>query len=417
MNSSIVSDQSNTKRTNCQSNYTLAFFSILIILITFSSCTQGIFETPYGNRTLTLDTLNFDQSIITSIKNIPANASGNKLLQNKVGEHLGLEAKFLIKFTNFSSLTMLHDSIDFVMNEANLIFYSADHWGDAQTMSMDINLLEPDSSLHWLNNSDPDETFTNIEGQTSYYSTVNFDADADSVIIPMDLNTIGDWYDYPHPLYVNTGISLTPSAGSEGIKAFYSIDYGFGDKTPRILINCTLNDTNGVYLQDSIFTVYANADIQKTTNNRIINDDLFYLSQGNINRTYITLDSLRKDTLLTSSTLLNSAELNLVMNDSLSSIGENDTLAIVAQLFKTDHWESDSIAYIYKLSSNMITHIGDSIKINIAQLLQYMISNPKEMEYEGIFFYLNNEYYDFNQILIDPKNITLDIIYTKVNNE
>ncbi|MFA6618737.1 MAG: hypothetical protein WCT23_06700, partial [Candidatus Neomarinimicrobiota bacterium] len=120
---------------------------------------------------------------------------------------------------------------------------------------------------------------------------------------------------------------------------------------------------------------------------------------------------------LSSSALLNHAELILVMNDSLSSIGENDTLTIAARLFKTDHWDSDSIAYIYTISSNKINNIDDTIKINIAQLLQYMISNPKEMEYEGIFFYLNNEYYDFNQVLIDPKNIALDIVYTKVNNE
>jgi len=348
---------------------------------------------------------------------MPADASRNDLLHNKVGKHLDLEAEFLIKFTNFSALSMLHDSVNFIMNDAELVFYRADHWGDAPNISVDINLVEPDSSLHWLNSSDPEETFSDIEGRTTYYKTVNFNIDADSVMIPMELNTIQDWYDHPDTLYVNTGLTVTPVAASEAMIAFYSVDHGFGNKTPRIKINCTLNDTNGVYLQDSVFTVYANADIQKTTDDRTLDDGLFYISQGNITRSYITLDSLRQDTLLSSSALLNHAELILVMNDSLSSIGENDTLTIAARLFKTDHWDSDSIAYIYTISSNKINNIDDTIKINIAQLLQYMISNPKEMEYEGIFFYLNNEYYDFNQVLIDPKNIALDIVYTKVNNE
>lgn len=416
MNSSTASDQVSTTKENRQSNYTLAFFCFAIILIALSSCTQGIFETPYGNRTLLIDTLSYDQSIMTSIKNIPADASGNDLLQNKVGEYLDLETDFLIKFTNFSALTTLPDSLELIINEANVVLYSADHWGDAQTISIDINMVDPDSSLYWVNTDDFKETFESIEGRTTYNSSVNFDIDADSIFIPIDLATINDWYDYPDSFYVNTGFTVTPSVGSDGIIAFYSADYA-GDYSPRLKVSCTINDTNGVYLQDSVFTVYANGDMQRAVNNRTLNDGLFYMSQGNIDRTYIVLDSLRNDTLLSSSYLINHANLKLVMNDSLSSIGENDTLAIGAKLFRTDYWESDSISYLYKLSSNEITSLNDTITINIAQLIQYLISNPKEMEYEGIYFYLNNEYYDFNQVLIDPKDISLDIIYTKVNNE
>lgn len=177
-------------------------------MIALSSCTQGIFETPYGNRTLLIDTLSYDQSIMTSIKNIPADASGNDLLQNKVGEYLDLETDFLIKFTNFSALTTLPDSLELIINEANVVLYSADHWGDAQTISIDINMVDPDSSLYWVNTDDFKETFESIEGRTTYNSSVNFDIDADSIFIPIDLATINDWYDYPDSFYVNTGLSL-----------------------------------------------------------------------------------------------------------------------------------------------------------------------------------------------------------------
>ncbi|RLC56519.1 MAG: hypothetical protein DRH89_05485, partial [Candidatus Cloacimonadota bacterium] len=66
-----------------------------------SSCDVNIFQTPYGNKTLTVDTLSYDQSIITGIKNLNVDASGNALYQNKVGNNDDLMAKFLIKFTNF----------------------------------------------------------------------------------------------------------------------------------------------------------------------------------------------------------------------------------------------------------------------------------------------------------------------------
>jgi hypothetical protein len=46
-----------------------------------------------------------------------------------------------------------------------------------------------------------------------------------------------------------------------------------------------------------------------------------------------------------------------------------------------------------------------------------LIGHPKEMEHEGIFFYLNNEYNDFNYVRIDPSKTELDIIYTKVKDE
>ncbi len=413
MNSSTASDITRKAKINRQSSITLTFFCIVIIMIASTSCTQGIFSTPYGGKTFLLDTLSYDQSVITSTKNLSADASGNKLLQDKVGKYLGLSTEFIIKFTNFTVFTHLADSIDFVMNEAKIKFFLDDYWGDAGDFSIDLNMVDPDTSLHWLNTSDVEKVYTDIEGRTSFYSSFSFNTSDESIEIPIDLNTISNWYEYPDS---NTGFTVTPSAGSEGLIAFYAMDHK-GTFDPRIEIQCTLNDTNGTYIKDSTFSIYCSGDLQQSVNERVLDEDLFYLSQGNISRSYIEMDSLRVDTLLGPRQLLNRAELKFLMDDSLSSIGENDTLKIGARLFRSDYWEIDSLTYIYTALSNKLTSIEDTVVINIVQLIQYLVSNPKDMEYEGIFFYLENDLYDFNQILIDPDDISLDIVYTKVNDE
>ena len=381
-----------------------------------SSCTQGIFSSPWGSRTLSTDTLNYDQTIISSIKNLSSDASGNKLLQNMVGEYNGLSSKFTIKFTNFKVLNDLSDSIDFEMNEANIAFYKTDYWGNEAFHSFRVNMIDTDSSLYWTDDNDVDDTFSNIEDRTTFYYDALFSVDDDSIFIPIDPNIVGDWHQFPDSLYVNNGLTITPADNSLGMMGFYSAN-STGDYRPRLLIDCTLRDTNGVYLQDSTFTIYAGGDLMQTENVLSLDDDLFYIAQGNIHRSYIMLDSLRADTLLGPTDLLNKAILRFTIDDSLSMLSEDDTLQIAARLFRSDFWENDSISYNYTAYSNVIRSINDTVKINIAQLVQYLVSNPKEYAYEGIFFYLNSENYDFNRLLIDPDETSLDIVYTKVNNE
>ena len=382
-----------------------------------TSCTQGIFETPYGNKTLVIDTLQYDHSLFQDIKNKSIDVSGNQLDQNKVGNFDGLSSEFMIKFNNFTAFTALPDSVDFVINSVVAQLFIADYWGSEANMSLDIAMIDNDSSLYWTNLSDPLETYDEIEGMTQAYTNISAPVDQEYISFPIDLNIVQNWYSRPDSLYVNNGFTVKKSTDDEGLLAFYSTDYSSDSLRPKLEIQCTLNDTNGVYIQDSTFYVYAGGDLQKAENMLTLDENLFYLSQGNIHRPYIELDSLRQDTLLGPTDLLNQAILTLVIKDSLSFIESGDTLILAARLFKTDYWENDSISYKYTAYSSIFTEIGDTVKMDISQLLQYVTSNPKEMNYEGLFFYTNNEYNDFNKILFDRSKTTLDIVYTKVKDE
>ncbi len=390
-----------------------------MLLFFAASCESGIFRSPFGNRTLLLDTLSYDHTIITGVRNMNAEASGNLLYQNKAGYYHGLEAQFLIKFTNFATLTALPDSVDLIIKNANVLFYTADYWGSESNISLDINLLDNDRALYWENVSDVDEVFSNIRERATHYSTVSIPVDADSIFIPMDIDMIREWYLYPSGSYVNNGFTVTKSHRSEGMIAFSTLEYSSSvdDRRPRLVLDCSLYDTNGVYLQDSLFYVYGSGDIQYAESSASYADSLFILAQGNIFRTYITLDSLREDTLLGPTHLLNKAGLNLVVDRDNSSVAAGDTLTLTARLFRTDHWDADSISYIYTAASAPFTALDDTLRVDISQLLQYLVSNPPDMNYEGVFFYLNNEYNSFNSIRIIPALSTLDIVYTKVRDE
>jgi hypothetical protein len=402
-----------------QSILTLAFFCFFILL-SATSCSDNIFRTPHGNRSLEVDTLYYDhQDIISGIKNRNINASGNQLLQNKVGHYRDLSAEFIIKFSNFIPLTGLPDSVELTINQASALFYLADYRGDESTFSMDISMVDNDTSLYWLNSSVPADVFSSLEGHTTPYSTVSFPVTSDSIFIPLDLDLVNDWHTRYDSLYVNNGFTVNKSDDSEGMIAFHSADYisTDSDMRPRLVLECSLHDTNGVFLQDSVFYLAASADLQHTESTADIDDSLFYMARGNIFRAYLMMDSLRNDSLLGPTRLLNRALQTFVIDKDNSMIADGDTLYVTARLFKADHWETDSISYMYTAQSDIFTLADDSIRIDISQLVQYLVSNPKQREYEGIFYYLQNEYNAFNSITIDPSLSGLDIIYTKVRDE
>ncbi|MCF7832585.1 MAG: hypothetical protein K9N05_03275 [Candidatus Marinimicrobia bacterium] len=383
-----------------------------------SSCGEGIFQTPYGNKTLIVDTLSYDQSIITGIKNLNIDASGNSLYQNKVGNHNDLNTNFLIKFTNFVSLSGLPDSVYATINEANIVLHIADYWGSESDISLDLAMLGNDTSLYWQNITDIDEVLSKLEGNTTFYSNIIIPTDADSVIIPLDLDLVNDWYKQPDSLYVNNGLTVTKSNELDGMMAFHSIEYSsLPDLRPRLRLECSIYDTSDNYMKDSSFYVIGGGDIQFSVSTASVVDTLFYLSQGNIFRSFIEVDDLRQDTLLGPTHLLNKAELTLVIDELSSMIAIDDTLYLTTRLFKTDFWDADSINYLYTAQSQIFDNGSDTILIDISQLLQYMASNPKETAHEGLFFYLNNEYNDFNIVRIDPAKTQLDIVYTKVKDE
>ena len=419
MNSSTACKQTTTTATSRQSKFTLAFFCFVIITVLMSSCSENIFQTPYGNKTLTVDTLSYDQSIITGIKNLNADASGNALYQNKVGNYNDLMAKFLIKFTNFVSLSGLPDSVYATIDNADIVLYVADYWGNEDNISLDISMVETDTAYYWANNTEVNEAFSLIDGHTSYYSSFNVDTDLDSIYIPIDLALVNDWMDYPDSTYANNGFVVTKTNDTEGLIAFHTIEYSSTtlDLRPRLNLECSIYDTNDVYIKDSTFSIIGGGDIQFTESDAVVTDSLFYLSQGNIFRSYVEMDELRQDTLLGPTDLLNRAELKLVLKPLDKMIASGDTLYITARLFKTDYWEQDSIAYTYTAYSPVFTDEDDTVSIDISQLLQYMVSNPKEMAHEGLFFYLNKEYNDFNFITIDPAKTELDVVYTRVKDE
>ena len=419
MNSSTVCKQATTTATSRQSKFTLAFFCFVIITVLMSSCSENIFQTPYGNKTLTVDTLSYDQSIITGIKNLNADASGNSLYQNKVGNYNDLMAKFLIKFTNFVSLSGLPDSVYATIDNADIVLYVADYWGNEVNISLDISMVETDTAYYWANNTEVNEAFSLIDGHTSYYSSFNVDTDLDSIYIPIDLALVNDWMDYPDSTYANNGFVVTKTNDTEGLIAFHTIEYSSTtlDLRPRLNLECSIYDTNDVYIKDSTFSIIGGGDIQFTESDAVVTDSLFYLSQGNIFRSYVEMDELRQDTLLGPTDLLNRAELKLVLKPLDKMIASGDTLYITARLFKTDYWEQDSIAYTYTAYSPVFTDEDDTVSIDISQLLQYMVSNPKEMAHEGLFFYLNKEYNDFNFITLDPAKTELDVVYTRVKDE
>lgn len=420
MNFSTACKSTSTNAKRRQSKFTLAFFCVVIIAVLLSSCSENIFVTPYGNKTLSIDTLSYDHSIITGVKNLNFPAKGNSLAQNKAGNYNDLYTEFLIKFTNFGTLSALPDSVVATINSANVVLYVDEYWGSEATISLDISMLSNDTSLYWENISDVDETFEKLDGNTTYYSSIDVPTDADSVYVPIDLTLVDDWYTKKDSFYVNNGFTVKKSDLSEGLIAFHTLEYSSteNDLRPRLRLECSLSDTNDVYLKDSTFFVYSSGDMQYTESNSIVPDTLFYLSQGNIHRAFIEMDEIRQDSLLGPTDLLNKAKLQLVMDNASSHIFSGDTLIyLTARLFKTDYWEDDSIKYMYTALSNIINDPSDTISIDISQLVQYLISNQKEKQHEGLFFFLNNEYNDFNILSIDPDKTELDIVYTKVNDE
>jgi hypothetical protein len=170
-------------------------------------------------------------------------------------------------------------------------------------------------------------------------------------------------------------------------------------------------------MQDSVFYIPCAGDLQQAESYSEINDSIFFMAQGNVYRSFVEFEGLRQDSLLGPTDLLNQAYLSLVVNDLNTAIGEGDTLYLNARLFRTDYWDSDSIQYTYTAYSPIFDAGVDTLTLDVSELIQYLIGHPKEMEHEGIFFYLNNEYNDFNYVRIDPSKTELDIIYTKVKDE
>jgi len=420
MNSSTACDLRSTRSKRRQSSSALAFFCFMIITLLMFSCSENIFSTPYGNKTLEVDTLSFDRDIISAVKNLNVNASGNALAYNKVGYYHDLSTKFLIKFTNFVSLNNIHDSSYAVINNANIIFYIADYWGSEANIELVLSMLDNDSSFYWTNQNDPSETFDEIEGFTGEYTTISIPTDADSFVFEIDTALVNDWHSNPDPLYVNNGFTVEKSDDGNGMLSIYSIDYTSSDSLtyyPRMRLECSLYDTNDVYIKDSTFYVICGGDLQLAESNSTLNDSLFYLSQGDIYRSYVEMDDFRQDTLLGPTDLLNEAKLSLVVDRLNTMISLGDTLKMAARLFKTDFWDGDSTQYMYTAVSSDINDDTDTITFDVSQLIQYLVSNPKEKEHEGLFFYLGDEYLDFNALRIDPAQTTLDITYTKVKDE
>lgn len=366
---------------------------------------------------MSLDTLSYDHSYINAVKNINFPAYGNQLLENKAGNFRDLQTEFLIKFTNFNILGSLPDTLVPEINSADMLLYVSGYHGSESIFSLDLHLVEPDTALIWDNNSKIDEVKTLIEGRTSYYSNFQFSTTADSLLIPVDRENVLDWYDRPNLAYQNNGFLIRKSGNDEGLIAFYSQDYTLSAKRPKLRLQCSLRDTNSVFVKDTTFYIPAAGDLQFGESHTDLPDSVFYLSQGNIFRSYIMLDSLRVDSLLGKDRLLNKAEQTFVMHPFETEIAAGDTLFLTARLFRTDEWESDSIAYSYTAYSNTFSDPGDTIRIDISQLLQYLVANPPDKNYEGIFFFLNNEYNAFNKITIHRPLSGLEIIYTKVVNE
>lgn len=421
MNSSTACNLSSTNANRRQSKFTLAFFCFVIITGLMFSCSENIFTTPYGNKTLTVDTLTFDQSIISSVKNLNISAKGNALTHNKAGKYNNLDAKFMIKFTDFRYLSALSDSLYADILNADVVLYVADYWGNEQNISFDISMLDNDTSRYWEDGSSVDVSFENAEGFTSPYSEFSVPTDADSIYVPIDIDLVNDWYTKKDSFYVNNGFIVSKADLSDGLMAFYSSDYaaatGKPAKKPLLRLECAIYDTNDVYMQDSVFYVPCAGDLQYTESSSVINDTYFFMAQGNIYRSFVEFDSLRQDSLLGPTDLLNQAKLSLVPLDMNTTIGEGDSLYLSARLFKTDYWDSDSIQYTYTAYSPIFETGIDTITLDVTQLIQYLIGNPKEMAHEGIFFYLNNEYNDFNYLRIDPSKTKLDILFTKVKDE
>lgn len=367
---------------------------------------------------MSLDTLYYGPDYISGIKNLNIPAYGNQLLENKAGHYDGLHGEFLIKFTNFNILYSLPDTLVPEIRAADILLYPSNYWGNEALFPMDLYLIDPDTALAWDNVSTVTDIEAQIEGRSAFYKTSEFDPHADSLIIPLNLETVADWYERPSLDYQNNGFLMKKSTETKGILAFHSIDISADtDKRPKLRLLCDLYDTNHVFVKDSLFYISAAGDLQFSESSADIEDSLFYLSQGNIFRAYLMPDSLRLDTLLGKDRLLNKAEQRFVMHPLDTDIRDGDTLYLTARLFRTDSWESDSISYNYTVYSNTFSSPEDTIRLDISQLLQYLVSNPKEMQYEGIFFFLNNEYNDFNKVTIDRSKSGLDVIYTKAIHE
>lgn len=395
----------------------LAFFCFTLLIL-FSACSENIFESPYGDRSMTLDTLYYDQSYVSGIKNMNFPSYGNQLLENKAGNFNDLYNSFLIKFTNFNILYSLPDTLIPEIRSADILLYPSAYWGDETLFSMDLHLIDTDTSLAWNNVSIVTDTKTKLEGRSAFYKNTEFDPGADSVFIPLNLETVSDWYERPSLAYQNNGFLMKKSDNGRGMVAFHSLDISRNtNKRPKLRLVCDLYDSNAVFVKDTVFYIPAAADLQFSESSAAVSDSLFYLSQGNIFRSYLMLDSLRLDTLLVRDKLLNKAEQRFVMHPFETEIQEGDTLYLTARLFRTDSWESDSISYNYTVYSNTFSSPEDTIRLDISQLLQYLVSNPREMQYEGIFYYLNNEYNDFNSVTIDLRHAALDVIYTRATDE
>ncbi|MDZ7821897.1 MAG: hypothetical protein U5N26_08835 [Candidatus Marinimicrobia bacterium] len=229
--------------------------------------------------------------------------------------------------------------------------------------------------------------FSSLEGRTEFYGTETIDPAADSVSIPIDLETVNRWYKRPDSLYVNNGFIVRKNADSRGICAFYSAEHQTGDtdKRPRLRLECSLRDTTGAYLKDSTFYVMTGGDIQKAESNANIEDHRFYLSQGNIFRSYVMLDSIRQDTLLGPTRLLNRARQTFVINHSRSDIMRGDTLYLTARLFKTDSWDTDSLQYMFTAYSNTFQHREDTVSIDISSSCSIWFSTRKPPPTKSLF--------------------------------
>ncbi|MDZ7821896.1 MAG: hypothetical protein U5N26_08830 [Candidatus Marinimicrobia bacterium] len=117
-------------------------------MLSFTSCSDNIFESPHGDQSLLIDTLHYDHQIISGVRNLNADASGSMLTENKVGNYHGLSAEFLIKFTNFLALTALPDSVELSIDKADAVLFPSNRWGTDPSFSLDLHMAGNDTSLY-----------------------------------------------------------------------------------------------------------------------------------------------------------------------------------------------------------------------------------------------------------------------------
>ncbi len=386
-----------------------------VILFALMACEyeSPVYNDGPGIGNLYQLTLNQNQSQLVAENGLDsALVSGAGHTINKIGRYMGLTSEFAVKFNNFTPIIGWANVDTVIFTKAWIELYPYKVWPADSTnqISLSIEQIASDSSLNWSNyisseNIDSLWDFFSQNGNSLLQDTlVNL---TEAVQIPLDLDLLTQWRKNE---VVNNGLRFHSSEeNAELMAAFYAYDHSL-ENSPKLKIQCTVEDTTGVLPADTLVTLYSTGDLQYSVNRFVPDDSELLLSQGAVFMPWIKMPLLRDS--IPENAIINKAYLHIAYEQSRSILDESTKTVQIRYLY-SDNWDSyTSSISSYLLNSAALYDTAQGLVFDVSKIIQYYIAGGAKDTDARFRFNLTEEHEAFSRIYLDPASLSLDIQYT-----